>query len=193
MATQYVADEYESESEEENESEPPNKEDWMYLADFLNKKLIGEESELNRGDNTYWQGQCKDYQNDLLNMPSWINIQKQSFQVAGNYKNFETEQALIKQLNNDQSKTFNIVKNHSAGTTSQLLLIVTGQAGCGKSFLIERLRNLLKFKCVVTAMFGIAAFNVNGKTLHSILKLPIRGKRIAQLKGVPLLEKFIRH
>ena len=42
--------------------------------------------------------------------------------------------------------------------------------------------------CLITAYFGIAAFNVKGKTLHSILQLPIRGKNSHKLKGDALLK-----
>jgi len=37
-------------------------------------------------------------------------------------------------------------------------------------------------------MFGIAAFNIRGKTLHYLLKLPIRGKRKKDLNGEPLVQ-----
>lgn len=43
-------------------------------------------------------------------------------------------------------------------------------------------------KCIVSALFGIAAFNVNGKTLHYLLKLPIRGRRNCELNEVPLAQ-----
>ena len=44
--------------------------------------------------------------------------------------------------------------------------------------------SLLKQCCIVIAFFGIASFNVNGKTLHSLLRLPIRGKN----KGYALIK-----
>ena len=65
-------------------------------------------------------------------------------------------------------------------------MLVTGKAGSGKSFLIGRISNVLGDKCQVSAMFGIAAFNVKGKTLHYLFKLPIRGKRKKDLNGEPL-------
>ena len=54
----------------------------------------------------------------------------------------------------------------------QLLMIITGQGGSGKSFVIQALSNLLINKCRVCAYFGIAAFNIRGYTLHSLLQLP---------------------
>ncbi|XP_066932700.1 uncharacterized protein [Clytia hemisphaerica] len=40
--------------------------------------------------------------------------------------------------------------------------------------------------CLLTSYFGIAAFNINGRTLHSTLKLPIRSKLKHELKGKSL-------
>ena len=122
-------------------------------------------------------------------MATWINTQKSSIQTAELYNDIETETTLIDKLNDQQMKASQIVRNHYINITSnQLLLIITGKAGSGKSFLIERLRNLLQSKCLICAMFGIAAFNVNGKTLHWLLRLPIKGKRNADLEGSALSE-----
>lgn len=45
---------------------------------------------------------------------------------------------------------------------------------------------MLQRKCKVLAYTGKAPFNVNGVTLHSLLKLPIGSKRQCDLKGIPL-------
>ena len=45
---------------------------------------------------------------------------------------------------------------------------------------------MLQEKCKVLAYTGKASFNVNGVTLHSLLKLPIGSKRHCDLKGIPL-------
>ena len=47
-----------------------------------------------------------------------------------------------------------------------------------ESFVTGSLKNISKEKCEV-----VAAFNVKGTTLHSLLHLPIRGKNCAELKG----------
>ena len=52
--------------------------------------------------------------------------------------------------------------------------------------MINAVRCLLGSACWVSAYFGIAAFNVKGKTLHSLLSLPIRGKNAHELKGQAL-------
>jgi len=49
-------------------------------------------------------------------------------------------------------------------------LLILGEAGCGKSFLINEFKKYLQSKNIkfaITALTGIAAFNVNGITIHS--------------------------
>ena len=53
---------------------------------------------------------------------------------------------------------------------------MSGTAGTGKSYLIHCLRLLLKDKVHVLAPTGVAAFNVDGNTLHSLLCLPTKGE-----------------
>ena len=55
-------------------------------------------------------------------------------------------------------------------------MIVSGTAGTGKSYLIHCLRLLLQCQLVVAAPTGVAAFNIDGHTLHSLLSLPTRGE-----------------
>ena len=54
-------------------------------------------------------------------------------------------------------------------------MIVSGTAGTAKSYLIHCLRLLLQHKFRVVAPTGVAAFNVDGHTLHSLLSLPTKG------------------
>ena len=85
--------------------------------------------------------------------------------------------ANLKTLNSDQKLAYDIVVNHyQEKKTEPLHMIITGGAGCGKSYLIHCLRHTLQNTCMVTAFFGVTAFNINGQTLHSLLQLPIRGK-----------------
>ena len=50
-----------------------------------------------------------------------------------------------------------------------------GTAGTGKSYLIHCLRLLLDNRVHVAAPTGVAAFNIGGHTLHSLLSLPVKG------------------
>lgn len=67
-----------------------------------------------------------------------------------------------------------------------MLYLVKGITGSGKSYVIDALRNLLQTNFQVLAYTGKAACNVNGITLHSLLKLPIGTKRLNDLKGTAL-------
>ncbi|MDP3297966.1 MAG: AAA family ATPase [Thermodesulfovibrionia bacterium] len=51
-------------------------------------------------------------------------------------------------------------------------VFVTGNAGTGKSTLIQYLRTAIKKRLVVLAPTGVAALNVGGVTIHSFFKLP---------------------
>ena len=57
-----------------------------------------------------------------------------------------------------------------------LRMIISGTAGTGKSYLIHCLRLLLQDKVCVAAPTGVAAFHVEGQTLHSLLNLPTKGE-----------------
>ena len=57
-----------------------------------------------------------------------------------------------------------------------LRMIVSGTVGTGKSYLIHCLRLLLQRQLVVAAPTGVAAFNIDGHTLHSLLSLTTRGE-----------------
>ena len=75
-----------------------------------------------------------------------------------------------------QQLAYNIVKTHFEDESPEkepLCLIIIGEAGTGKSYLINAIRNLLQSKCAVTATTGKASFNIRGVTIHSLLKLPI--------------------
>lgn len=82
----------------------------------------------------------------------------------------------IKKSNDAQRIAYNIVQDHFISENKEpLLMMITGLGGSGKSFVIQALSQLLHTKCRVCAFFGIAAFNIKGKTLHSLLQLPIKG------------------
>ena len=92
----------------------------------------------------------------------------------------------IQKMNDAQRIAFDIIRYHFLNNSNMQLLMITGLGGSRKSFVIEAVRSLLKEKCKVCAFFGIAAFNIKGCTLHSLLQLPIRGKRHVPLKSSAL-------
>ena len=66
-------------------------------------------------------------------------------------------------------------QHHTALNPPPLRMIVSGTAGTGKSYLIHCLQLLLQHQVHVAAPTGVAAFNIDGHTLHSLLGLPTRG------------------
>jgi hypothetical protein len=63
----------------------------------------------------------------------------------------------------------------------RLHLIVTGTAGTGKTYLIRCVTRLLGRQLALSATTGVAAFDIGGSTIHSLLCLPVRGVRAAPL------------
>jgi hypothetical protein len=82
-------------------------------------------------------------------------------------------------LQGEQRLVFALVHEHFQrarnGLSQQdpLLLVISGTAGTGKSKVIQLLREQLGGACRVVAPSGVAAFNVSGVTIHSLLKIPI--------------------
>jgi len=62
-----------------------------------------------------------------------------------------------------------IIKDLEAGKN----LFITGKAGAGKSYLIQKFLSKTNRNCVVCATTGIAALAINGETIHRFLKLGI--------------------
>jgi hypothetical protein len=96
-------------------------------------------------------------------------------------------------LNPEQRKLYDTVADQysqelvlSRPPPSQLLLNVDGVAGSGKTFTLlkvcARIQELAEEAGKQNPVFraaptGIAAFNIVGKTLHSLLRLPVKGKK----------------
>ena len=98
-----------------------------------------------------------------------------------------------------QRFAFDLVADHTFGDAQneQLLLLVVGTAGTGKSFLINSVRYLfhrhdLADGLKITAPTGIAAANISGSTIYSLLSLltdTLTGRRLYDLQ---MLMKDVR-
>ncbi|GET60560.1 ATP-dependent DNA helicase PIF1-like [Rhizophagus irregularis DAOM 181602=DAOM 197198] len=108
-------------------------------------------------------------------------------------------------LNNNQKKVFNRIESHYHDVlvwhqVEPLRIIVMGTAGTGKTYLIKAIRGRLqemagtgsKSPIVVLVPTGVAAFNINGRTIYSKLSIPIindakrldiQGERLKQLQN----------
>ena len=104
---------------------------------------------------------------------------------------------LREQLNRQQRLAFNILAMHHAALTSgtpqePLHVIITGEGGSGKSFLISAIKTLLRDKCKLTGTNDLAGYNIEGCTLHSALQLPVRNHNNSDLQGAALRHLQLR-
>ena len=97
---------------------------------------------------------------------------------------------MITQLNDDQLRVFNKIKttitNQISGCTEIVRPFVSGSGGTGKSFLIRTVRAWVQKEIgkdvAVAAPTGIAAFNLNGLTIHRLLMLPVEHGKTPQYR-----------
>lgn len=168
------------------ETDTGEREEWMIIADLkFNEKNKTEQPCVNQTDFNIAEDRSFYTTEQIGDMPHWINQQKNAIIQQTNATPVPIE---ISKMNYNQRVAFNIIRDHSLGNTSDQLfmIILTGLGGSGKSFVIQAVTDLLNEQCKVCAYFGIAAFNIKGTTLHSLLQLPIRGKKNGPLKSSAL-------
>ena len=162
------------------------REEWMILTDLkfqCDAEII--DKDIHNETEHYLDDRSKYTLEQIGDMPHWVNEQKKA--VIPELDNRLGPIIEITQMNEHQRAAFNIIRNRYLNAiNNQLLTVITGLGGSGKSFVIEAVRNLLNEKCRVCAFFGIAAFNIKGTALHSLLQLPIQGKRNGPLKSSAL-------
>ena len=124
----------------------------------------------NSQEDVDWTQAAQAYPN-LEEMPTFIPRQRDS---AAEHS--FTTSADPQHLQGKQLQAYTIVREHAeADSPPPLRMIVSGTAGTGKSYLIHCLRLLLSSRVRVAAPTGVAAFNIEGHTLHSLLSLPVKG------------------
>ncbi|CAF1086008.1 unnamed protein product [Brachionus calyciflorus] len=142
-----------------------------------------------------WKLRKKNYscsQLDLMN--NWVENKKKIFNDIDDSKCPLVDK---ESLNKMQRFAFNIVKTHLQQNI-QLLMILIGTAGTGKSFTIFAISNLLENclkRCAPTAK---AAFIIRGETIHSLFniqldneQLSIPQKKLSKLQQDFYLVRFI--
>ena len=128
-----------------------------------------------------WSASSQAYPN-LEELPRFIIRHRQ---LAAEQERTFTTAADPTCLQGKQLSTYNLVKQHADNNdATPLRVIVSGTAGTGKSYLIHC---LLKDKVRVVAPTGVAAFKVDGNTLHSLLHLPTKGE-FKDLEGEHLIK-----
>ena len=120
-----------------------------------------------------WSLAARAYDDELLEMPSFVAQQRQEYVAQPTSTSADPSCLQGKQL-----QAYLAVQEHSESgdpSLQPLRMIVSGTAGTGKSYLIQCLKILLKERLCIAAPTGVAAFNVDGYTLHSLFSLPIKG------------------
>ncbi|CAI2192707.1 4478_t:CDS:2 [Funneliformis geosporum] len=116
-----------------------------------------------------------------------VEVREEKFSNPGEENLLEDEQSfekefnkLISPLNEEQKNVFCLAVKEKVN------LFFTGAAGTGKSFLLKKLITALKSaygekSVAVTALTGIAANNINGRTLHSFAGIGLGSEPLPEL------------
>ncbi|XP_025267781.1 ATP-dependent DNA helicase PIF1-like [Camponotus floridanus] len=111
-------------------------------------------------------------------VPVEIEGAMKDFKDIGNKFDEVNVEEMIMQLNIDQKRIFDTITNGIFDENSDVFrLYVSGEGGTGKSFLIKAIRFWIKKymgkDTAITAPTGIAAFNIDGLTIHRLFQLPV--------------------
>ncbi|CAB4027966.1 ATP-dependent DNA helicase PIF1-like [Paramuricea clavata] len=142
--------------DDESEVDPDDEEevdDWMLLC-RINQ---------NYGEAVDWFEMVRAVPRDLLKeSPGWIYSQRREAEEHGQHFREDDQQCVIdpETLNEKQRLAYDIITSQNGDNAEPVYMIVCGTAG--------------------TATTGIAAFSINGQTLHSAAQLPIREYRDLQ-------------
>ena len=171
LVQQYL--EYNNDDEFENESgtsnEQDDQEEWMLLSQ-LNPTFQNTENE--SVDNVNWQPSVTSLTPEQLNdSANWISSIRKHYNTDHSFQH--NAPIDTNTLNDEQRLAFEIITEHHQKLTmeselsndhKQMLMIIYGTAGTGKSYLIHAIASQLQNECCLTATTGIAAFNINGIT-----------------------------
>lgn len=130
-----------------SECESGQRQEWMFIAE-LNSKSTESVSMTADYQQEYWQRERSKYNlQQIGDMPHWINMQKSENNVLPHSNVTEVD---IETLNTAQRTAYEIVRKHFSCKThnpdkSQLLMVLTGMGGSGKSYVIDAIN--VKCKC----------------------------------------------
>src|SRR5277367_6414695 len=161
---------------------------------------------MDRNHDWIHEGRQRYSNDDLTEASNFIN---DASSKDRNYDNrFEDDDLVdIQTLNENQKSVLNCIESHygdilTSKQVEPLRMIIMGTAGTGKSYLIRAIRKRLRTMArtnssnppaIVLAPTGVAAFNINGAMIHSMLSisiinnkhgkgLDIEGERLKQLQ-----------
>ncbi|CAB3993763.1 ATP-dependent DNA helicase PIF1 [Paramuricea clavata] len=164
--------------DDESEVDPYDKEkvhDWMLLC-RINQDYGEAGNRLSDNEAVDWFETVRAVPRDLLReSPGWIYSQRKEAEEHGQHFREDDQQCVIdpETLNEKQRLAYDIITSQNGDNAKPVYMIVCGTAATGKTYLISATKQVLAAQCVVTATTGIAAFSINGLTLHSAAQLPI--------------------
>jgi hypothetical protein len=131
--------------------------------------------------NYNWSHVREKYTTDQLeSMKTWLAEAKLNDPLNCNEN---AEFADFEKLNKYQRFTYDIVKKHKE-EEKQLLMILLGSAGTGKSFTVSALTKLNEGKIKKASPTAKAAFLINGQTIHSLFNIPVTNSELEEF--IPL-------
>jgi hypothetical protein len=180
-----MTDEEEEQLSDDDDEQDEFRSDWMVLAGMGPKANIDSYSDLGLRD--------VDVNHDWINDPKQRYTETdfasiEEFIIRDSGVDAEKDTAMDYQsLNDNQKRVFNRIESHyndvlAGNQVDPLRIIVMGTAGTGKTYLIKAIRKRLRemtgtgirsSPMIVLAPTGVAAFNINGSTIHSRLSIPI--------------------
>jgi len=126
-------------------------------------------------------------------------LQREVHRFRANVKILPEDQLLADEdtLNTDQKPIFDYImeRYHTRNqAASHKLIAINASAGCGKTYLMNRILNRVHFCGAITASvcsIGIGALQFeNGRTVHSMFDIPINEESNV-LEGVPLTSRLL--
>ena len=161
----------------EEQQQTLSRAEWMGLSEIRPfNESDNPESTLKPTEGVDWAGIRAKYPEPEINrLREWIKQNKiiQNNCLLGDHIDDETDFQMVQpdQLNHEQKQIYNWVKHHHENH-KQLLLIMLGTAGTGKSFTINALTSYLGKKLKRAAPTAKAAYIIHGETIHSLLDIP---------------------
>ncbi len=170
--------------DDESEVDAPieeNVDDWMLLC-RINQQFQEAGNQMSDNEAVDWFEEVRAVPRDLLReSPGWIYSKRKEAEELG--QQYQEDQLCVSDpetLNDKQRLAFDLITSQNDDNAKPVHMIVSGTAGTGKTYLISAVKQVLGAHCIVTATTGIAAFSINGQTLHSAAQLPIREYRDLQ-------------
>ncbi len=170
LATEDTDSDHEQDNDHDEHQLPHRATDeWMLLCRL--RPQLSNPDQHHTHTNTVWTAASHHYPN-LEETASFISRNRQTAEIQPFVSTANADQLHGKQLQVYQTVLQHFHHQHP----NPLRMIVCGTAGTGKSYLIHCIRKLLLHRVRVVAPTGVAAFNVAGQTLHSLLDLPTKGE-----------------